>query len=90
MIKAIRIELISASVCNRCGDARKRLQKLVEELDDDRIQYREIDVLEELDYAVSLGVLTTPAIAIDGELIYTAMPSLKRLKDELQKRLGSK
>mgnify|MGYP003679222702 CR=1 FL=1 len=90
MTSAIRIELISASVCNRCGDARKRLQSLIAELNDDRIKYREIDVLKELDYVVSLGVLTTPAIAIDGELIYTVMPSLKRLKDELQKRLGSK
>ena len=90
MATAIKIELISASICNRCGDARKRLQSLMDELDDDRIQYREIDVLEELDYVVSLGVLTTPAIAIDGELVFTAMPSLKRLGDELQKRLGSK
>jgi hypothetical protein len=89
MATAIRIELISASVCNRCGDARKRLQSLMEELDDDRIQYREIDVLEQLDYAVSLGVLSTPAIAINGELVFCSMPSLKRLEDELNKRLSS-
>ena len=89
MATVITIELISASVCNRCWDARKRLQSLVEELDDDRIQYREIDVLDELDYAVSLGVLTTPAIAINGELLYSSVPSKKRLEGELKRRLAS-
>jgi len=87
MAKPITIELFSASTCNRCGDAKKRIQTLVDKMDDDRVKYQELDVLEELDYAVSLGVLTTPAIAINGELIFTTMPSLKRLTDELQKRL---
>ena len=88
MTTSITIELFSATACNRCGEAKKRLQTMMDELGDDRIQYRELDVLEELDYAVSLGVLTTPAIAIDGELVFTAMPSLKRLRDELQKRIA--
>ncbi len=87
MATPIIIELFSTSTCQRCGDAKKRIQSLVKQLGDDRVEYRELDVLEELDYAVSLGVLTTPAIAIDGELIFTAMPSLKRLTDELQQRL---
>ncbi|PCJ51133.1 MAG: glutaredoxin [Gammaproteobacteria bacterium] len=88
MSTAIVIELISASVCNRCSIAKKQLRNLVEELDNDRIQYREIDVLEEFDYVVSLAVLRTPSIVIDGKLIFTGMPSSKRLKVELQKRLA--
>tara|TARA_R110002167_G_scaffold207882_4_gene411951 strand:+ start:1849 stop:2028 length:180 start_codon:yes stop_codon:yes gene_type:complete len=56
-------------------------------MDDNRIQYREIDVLEQLDYAVSLGVLSTPSIAINGELVFSSMPSLKRFEEELNKRL---
>jgi len=87
MATPIIIELFSASTCQRCGNAKKRIQSLVKKLGDDRVVYRELDVLAELDYAVSLGVLTTPAIAIDGELIFAAIPSLKRLADELQHRM---
>ncbi|WP_339673829.1 thioredoxin family protein [Dasania marina] len=88
MAHSITIELFSASACNRCGEAKKRVQAIVEEFGEDAVLYRELDVLEELDYAVSLGVLTTPAIAINGELVFTAIPSLKRMRDELQKRLA--
>ena len=87
MTAVITVELFSASSCNRCGKAKKRLQILIDELGDDRIQYREMDVLEELEYAVSLGILTTPAIAINGELIFTSIPSMKQLRNELQKRI---
>jgi len=87
MATPIVIELFSASTCDRCGSAKKRIQSLVKQLGDDSIEYRELDVLEELDYAVSLGVLTTPAIAINGELVFTTMPSIKQLTDELQQRL---
>lgn len=87
MATVITIELFSASACNRCGDARKRLQALIDEMADDRICYREIDVLEQLDYAVSLGVLSPSAIAIDAELVYVVMPPSSQLRDELQKRL---
>ena len=88
MSTKVTIELFSATACNRCGQAKKNIQSMVDELGRDAIHYRELDVLEELDYAVSLGVLTTPAIAIDGKLVFTGMPSLKRLRDELQKRLA--
>lgn len=87
MATLITVELFSAAGCNCCADTKKRLKTMVDELGDDRILYQEVDVLEALDYAVSLRVLTTPAIAIDGELIFSTMPSSKQLSDELLKRL---
>tara|TARA_R110002167_G_scaffold365860_2_gene591693 strand:+ start:13788 stop:14060 length:273 start_codon:yes stop_codon:yes gene_type:complete len=89
MTTPIAIELFSATACHRCSAAKKRIQVLIDELADDRVEYRELDVLEQLDYAVSLGILSTPSIAINGELVFSAMPSLKRFRDELQKRLAS-
>ncbi len=63
------------------------LQQLVEELGSDRIQWRAVDVVEELDYAVQLGVLSTPAIAIDGKLILTAPPSVTKLRRIIEQHL---
>ena len=90
MTTKITIELFSATACNRCAKAKKCIQTMVDELGENIILYRELDVLEELDYAVSLGILTTPAIAINGELVFSGMPTIKRLQDELEKRLASK
>ena len=89
MVKPVIIELFSASTCHRCSKAKKKVQKLVEDFADDRMVYREVDVVDELDYAVSLGILITPTIAINGQLVFAGMPSLKRLEDEIRTRLAS-
>ena len=88
MATSITIELFSASACNRCARAKQRLEAMVNEFDEGAIAYRGVDVLEELDYAVSMGVLRTPSIAIDGEVVFTAIPSKKKLRAEIDKRMA--
>ncbi len=63
------------------------LRKLADEIGGGAIEWRDVNILEELDYAVALGVLSTPAIAIDDELVYTGLPSKKKLRAELESRL---
>ncbi len=83
----IEVEVFAAPGCGKCGKARQVLKRIVEEWPDERIRWREVNILDELDYAVQLGVLSTPAIAIDGELLFTALPSEKRLRQALQEYL---
>ena len=85
--KELTIELITGTSCPACVTIRERLKTVIEELDPAWINHREIDVLEELDYAVELGVLSTPAIAINGELVFSSAPSVKKLRKELCQRL---
>ncbi|WP_456449194.1 thioredoxin family protein [Thiolapillus sp.] len=83
----IKVEVFSAPGCGKCGKARQVLKRIVDDWEDGRVQWREVNILDELDYAVKLGVLSTPAIAVDGELVFTALPSEKRLRRILQQRL---
>ncbi len=83
----IKVEVFSSPGCGKCGHARDVLHRLADELGGDRIHWREVNILEELDYAVALGVLSTPAIAIDDELTFVSLPSAKRLRAELLRRL---
>jgi len=83
----IKVEVFSSPGCSKCGHAKKVLRTLAEELGGDRVQWREVNILEEMDHAVDLGVLSTPAIAIDGELAFTGLPSVKKLRTELENRL---
>lgn len=84
----INIEVFASPGCTKCGRAKEVLRKLVDELGGDHIRWREVNVLEEMDHAVELGVLSTPSIAIDGELVFTGLPSEKNLRNELASRMG--
>ncbi len=86
----IKVELFAAPGCNRCAHAKEQLQRIVEEIGSDRLEWRTVEVLDEIDYAVAIGVLSTPAIAIDGELVFTALPSSTKLRRNLEGRLSRK
>jgi len=79
----LKIEIFSSPGCGKCGHAKESLRKIAEEFGDDKLQWREVNILEELDYAVELGVLSTPAIAIDGELCFASLPSAKTLRQQI-------
>lgn len=83
----ILIEAFSAPGCAKCAQTRQALKSVTEELGKERFVWREVNVLEEIDYAVQLGVLTPPSLAIDGELVFAALPTPDRLRAELAKRL---
>lgn len=80
----LKVEVFSSPGCTRCGQAKDVLRKVVEEIGGGRIVWREVSVLEEIDYAVKLGVLSTPAIAVNGKLVFTALPSAKKLRAALE------
>ena len=73
---SIKVEVFSSPGCGKCTHAKEALKKIAEELGPKRIDWREVNVLEEMDYAVSLGVLSTPAIAVDGKLVFTDRKSV--------------
>jgi len=85
----IMIEIFSSPGCSKCGHAREVLRKLAEERGAGKVEWREVNILEDMDRAVALGVMSTPAIAFDGELVFTGLPSAKKLRRELEKRLTS-
>ena len=84
----IKVELFAAPGCNHCAQAREQLQRIVEAIGNDRLEWRAVEVLDEIDYAVALGVLSTPAIAIDGELVFTSLPNSTKLRRSLEDRLA--
>jgi len=84
----MKVEVFSSPGCGKCGQARAALRQIAEDIGGGRIDWREVNVLEELDYAVRLGVLSTPAIVVNGELVFTALPSGRQLRRILEQRLA--
>lgn len=83
----IKVEVFYTPGCDKCAQAKETLKTIVEKLGEDRITWRDVNVLEEIDYAVEIGVLSPPAIAIDGALVFPALPSAERFNRELLNRL---
>ena len=84
----IKVEVFSSPGCGKCLQAKAVLKAIAEELGLDKVTWRDVNILEEMDYAVDLGVISSPAIAIDGELVFSSLPSAAKLRSELDKRLG--
>jgi thioredoxin 1 len=84
----VKVEVFSSPGCAKCAQAKTVLKAVAAELGPDKVSWREVNILEEIDYAVELGVMATPAIAINGKLIFVALPSAAKLRGELLNRLG--
>lgn len=82
----MKIELFSSPGCGQCAVAAAALRHVAEQAVQ-ALEWRDVNALDELDYAVQLGVLTLPAIAIDGELVFTSLPVPALLRDALLSRL---
>lgn len=83
----VKVEVFSSPGCGKCAQAKNMLKAIVEEIGQGRITWCEVNILEEMDYAVELGVMSSPAIAIDGKLAFSSLPSPDKLRTELGKRM---
>lgn len=81
------VEVLTASGCARCQKAKDLVRAVIAELPGAHIHYREINVVDEIDYAVRLGVMSTPAIALGGKLVFPAPPSKAKLRRAILDRL---
>jgi len=86
-IKSADIEVFTSSFCNRCKDASLLVAQLLKEEGFESVTWREIDVVEEIDYSVTLAVLTTPTIAIGGKRVFSSLPSRQQLRQAIQQYL---
>lgn len=84
----IEIEVFSSPGCGKCAQAVQVLRTVAEELGPEKVQWRQVNILEELDHAVDAGVMTSPSIAVNGKLVFAGLPSYKDLREYLNKALG--
>ncbi len=81
----MKVEFFYSPGCKECEAAQANLRGLAQKAVAG-LERRELNVLDELEYAVDLGVLTLPAIAVDGELVFSFLPTLQQLLATLTRR----
>jgi len=78
----MKVELFALPGCQRCAQAQAELRAVAMAAG---AQWCEVDVLQSVDRAVELGVLSLPALAIDGRLVFASLPQPAQLRDALQR-----
>ena len=81
----MKIELFQAAGCSSCADSRDALKSIAEEMVP-ALLWRDVDIMEEFDYAVEIGVMSLPAVAVDGRLAFSSLPTPAQWKKELERR----
>lgn len=85
----MKLELFHAPGCTQCSAVESALREVALQAVEG-VEWREVNVLDELDYAVALGVLTLPALAFDGELVFAGLPTPQQLLKALSSRSAAK
>ena len=80
----IKVEFFYAQGCKRCAAARDQLRNVA--LGVPGAQWDEVDVAKEPERAVEAGVLATPAVAINGDLVFKSVPKPDELRAQLDVR----
>lgn len=84
----MKIELFYAPGCEKCAAQRESLKAAAHSAAPG-VEWLELNVLDNMDYAAELGVLTLPAMAIDGTLEFPALPNAKQLAGAIARRLAA-
>ena len=83
----VYVEEFMSPGCVGCPAVQEMLKRLSEELDGD-ITVEEVDITVDTTRAAQYGVMSVPAIAINGELKFMGVPKKEELKKALQEELN--
>ncbi len=80
----MKIEVVTSGVpgCKSCETVKKRVQTVLHDFP--KVQFGEINSLEEPERIASLGVLTSGANVIDGEVTFSDLPKEKVLRQKIE------
>ena len=83
----IKLEVLTTSLgCAKCERAMQIINDVVNEYKG-KIKVVETDIVKNPDKLIKFGIMTTPAIIINGKLAFEGTPSKEQLKKKLKEAL---
>lgn len=79
------IEVVDSPGCAKCKAAKEVTRRVASQYKG--VEYRELNVLSNPERIVELGVLITPTIAMNGEIVLTKTPREEELKARVEELL---
>lgn len=84
-MRTVNVEFFFSGGCSNCAEARGALRAAAESVPN--VEWREVDIGKNPRRAVDAGVVSTPAVAIDGELVFRTSPAPTELRAAIEARL---
>ncbi len=84
-MKIVTVEFFHAGGCVHCANARGALRETAMSIGS--VRWEEVNVADNPSRAVDLGVIGTPAVAVDGRLVFETAPSAAQLRTAIEARL---
>jgi protein-disulfide isomerase len=82
--QTVTVEFFFAGGCEHCVKAREALREVAQSTPN--AEWREIDVGKNPHRAVDVGVVGTPAVAINGDLVFKSAPTPAELRSAIEAR----
>ncbi|HDT14075.1 MAG TPA: thioredoxin [Candidatus Aminicenantes bacterium] len=78
----VYVEEFTSPGCVGCPAVKAMLEELSREFDG-RVIVEEINIAEDASRAASYGIMTVPAVAVNGNLLFTGVPSRQDLRNAI-------
>ncbi|MBL4711267.1 MAG: thioredoxin family protein [Gammaproteobacteria bacterium] len=86
--KKIKVECFTSNLCSNCKQAKTVLTEVIEVIGAEYFELEFIDVIKNIDRSVEAGVLTTPSLLVNLQLVCSTFPSPAALNEILKTSLN--
>lgn len=86
----VKVEILSSPGCHSCETAKKKIHQIVEEMREEipDLEVKEHDVTEAPELMAEHQIMSTPAILVNGKVVYTGVPKRETIQEYI--RIGAK
>jgi len=83
----VKLEILTTDFgCSKCESAMKIIDKVIKKYKG-KVDVIKTDISDAPDKLVALGVMSTPAVLINGKLVFEGLPSEKELDMKIKEAL---
>lgn len=81
-MQVARVQVLSTPGCAGCAQTKRLVTRVLEQLPG--LDWEEIDLTEQPELAAEYGIMSVPAVVIDGRLAFTGVPKEEALRQKLR------
>ena len=82
----VRVEILESNFCPKCASVKERVLKVARELG---VEVILLDPVEDTDRIVELGILTSPAVVVNGKVKFVGViPTEEKIRQALLEEMS--
>ena len=79
------VELLESNFCPKCAVVKERVEKVAKDMG---VEVRLLDPVEDADRIVELGILTSPAVVVNGKVKFAGViPTEEKIRKAIEEEI---